>query len=196
MTQYDRREGEGAELESLGSGPSLVLGTAAGAAVGAVLGAVAGAAVTKMFMADFRGGDEAPIRVRHGSPMRIELFGRPGEFEDVGKNKKWRIRGNPRGKDYYLVIAVPQDPTTCPDGVIAVGQEVTFTYNEANTKPVYISARDRRTLIANDDGLTKRTPRELNYGNTGYITEVRVDGYSLYSNVKYDRTLHFVLLDM
>jgi hypothetical protein len=165
------------------------------AGVAAALGAAAGAAIAFAYTSSLEGGgDEPPIRVRHGS-MRIQLLQAKltRKFVQVGNPKKWTIDGNAdRGKDEYLVVILPDDPTKI---VVKFASDVVILYSDG--KWVHFKSTGRKTRVTSEKDLSLQTDQELKYnGSGGYIAKVEVNGNSVYESGAVDTALQVVLLDV
>jgi hypothetical protein len=166
---------------------------AVGAVVGALVGAVVGSSVAKA-LASFRGGDEPPIRVRHGS-IRIDLEDELQSriFEPITAHRNWRIDGLPdpkRGKPDYKVLVLPGDGT-CRE---AYGNNVQVVYSDRNW--VRFLVNSKRTQINATDNLQQPFGRRLKYAaSNGHIERVKVNGQVIYESGTRDDLLQIVLLD-
>ncbi len=166
---------------------------AVGAVAGAVIGTVVGASVAKA-LASSRGGDEPPIRVRHGS-IRIDLEDQLQSrfFESVTNHRNWRINGLPdpkRGKPDYKVVVLPGDGTSRE----AYGNNVQVVYSDRNW--VRFVVNSKRTMINATDNLQQPFDRRLKYAAAnGHIERVKVNGDVIYESSTRDDLLQIVLLD-
>ncbi len=165
------------------------------AGVAAALGAAAGVAIASAFkLTTIQSGDEPPIRVRHGS-MRIQLLHRQQtrKFVQMGSPRKWTIDGNAdRGRDEYIVVVLPDDPTA-----IVVREAVNVVIVYSDTKWVHFKSTGRKTRVTGERDLQLNTDRELKYnGSGGHIERVEVDGDLVYQSGMVDPTLQILLLDV
>ena len=165
------------------------------AGVAAALGAAAGVAIASAFKTStIRSGDEAPIRVRHGS-MRIQLLHRQQtrKFVQMGNPRKWTIDGNAdRARDEYIVVVLPDDPTKI---VVMEAVNVVIVYSDG--KWVHFKSTGRKTRVTGERDLQLNTDQELKYnGSGGYIARVEVDGQLVYQSGMVDPVLQIVLLDV
>ena len=165
----------------------------------AAAGAAACAVTAQYFLADLTfADDEAPIRVRNGSPLEIELLHVSQKFQeaDCSKNRKrWRIKGAPqRGRPEYVVIALPGNPASLPNGYIATGRVLKISYEGGHD--VRFEAHGRKTVIdAPDDLVQDKTKHELLRGS-GAITKVMVDTTKLYERQGSKESLQMFVLDL
>jgi hypothetical protein len=165
------------------------------AGVAAALGAAAGVAIASAFKSTaMRGGDEPPIRVRHGS-LRVQLLHRKQtrKFVQMGNPRKWTIDGNAdRGRDEYIVVVLPDDPTKI---VMREAVNVVVVYSDG--KWVHFKSTGRKTRVTGERDLQLNTDQELKYnGFGGYIARVEVDGELVYQSGTVDPALQIVLLDI
>lgn len=165
------------------------------AGVAAAIGAAAGAAIASAFSsASIRGGDEPPIRVRHGS-MRIQLLHRQmtRRFVQMGGPRKWTIDGSAdRGRDEFIVVVLPDDPNK-----IVVREAVNVVIVYSDDKYVHFKSTGRKTRVTGERDLQRNTDQEIKYnGFGGYIARVELDGDLVYESDMADPMLQILLLDV
>jgi hypothetical protein len=159
--------------------------------IAALGGALIGAGVVYVLTGT---GDEAPIRVKHGS-VDFELAYKGAEWQHVSGQQQWKIRSGHRNTDGYHVLIAPTNAAACTGGVAAKGNPVQFVFSDNHT--VTVRSQGKKTFVEPDQGLTRSQDKmTLSYtSGSAYISSITVGASKLCTFTAPDPGLAIAMLD-
>src|SRR3954468_1177764 len=171
-------------------GPSPFVAGAVGVVVGASIVAAG------IWFGVLAAGDEAPIRVKHGS-MDFELAYRGKKWKEDGDKKRWKMASGTRNSDGYALYITVSNSASCPGGLNPTGDRIRFQYSEGTaTTSVELKSQNKKTKLVSDKDLeTSADGMTISYkSGSGYISLVNVDGTDVCKFTEKDSKLNIVLL--
>jgi hypothetical protein len=133
---------------------------------------------TYYFFKVLAAGDEAPIRVRHGSVI-LEVVHATQHWRQIGSNQRhWKLSRGTRQTDQYQVYFAPTDPAHCQNTVNVRGMVVRFVLNNDEQMWIQVRSTTRQTDVTSSIPLDlSADEKEISFGGTGnFVTSITVDG--------------------